>query len=364
MVAVLVLVTLAVAILLAVAVMVSRLVARRRRVYELYELHLSLQDEALLGQVVSMVSQLGGAIRISAQRRLVCGQPFFAVETIAVRGATGMQWRIGVRCEPRSVAGIEAHLRACYPDVSLGRVHDQRPTPIAGRMIVPGYLLRLCKARSFVLALGRFAADGQDGPPLKALATSQMALGQGSVVRLQVTPAPAIAESLARAVYRQRGAAGRSVANGSGSGGSPVAVTDRQSASAQGTQDQGLFWLEVQVCSNDREECWSVAQALAAAPGANRLQVCRPTLRSVLYRRRFARGLAPLLPALSLRSLVSTVELAHLLELPSAAMKGVAVRRNAVPRLPADTDARRGEQLRPSWPATSPVPTAAPLGTP
>ena len=77
-------------------------------------------------------------------------------------------------------------------------------------------------------------------------------------------------------------------------------------------------------------------------------------LRTWLYRRRFPRALPPLFRSPSLRSLVSTAELAHLLELPSAAMKGVAVSRSAVPRLPADTDVRRAGELRPSWPPPTP----------
>ena len=123
--------------------------------------------------------------------------------------------------------------------------------------------------------------------------------------------------------------------------------------SAEETQNQALFWLEAQVCSGDREECWRLAQGLAAERGANRLQVRHMPLRTWLYRRRFPRALPPLFRSPSLRSLVSTAELAHLLELPSAAMKGVAVSRSAVPRLPADTDARRAGELRPRWPAGS-----------
>jgi hypothetical protein len=329
------------------ALAVSRLWARRRRVYALYELHLSLQDEAPFGRVMAMVRQIGGTLRTRPGERLVRGQPFVAFESIAVSGPTEVRWRIGVRCEPRAVRAIEAHIRGCYPDVRLGRVHDEPPTPLDGRMQVPRHLLRLSKAKTFVLALGGSAtAEGQEGPPLKHLATVQTALRHGSVVRLQIAPAPIGAELLARAAYRRREAS---------RGGerdrleffSPL--TRQEMTSAEETQNQALFWLEAQICCNDREECWRLAQGLAAERGANRLQVRHMLLRTWLYRRRFPRGLPPMFRSASLRSLVSTAELAHLLELPSAAMKGVAVRRNAVPRLPADTDARRAGELRSRW---------------
>jgi hypothetical protein len=342
----------AVSALLLGALAVSRLWARRRRVYALYELHLSLQDEAPFGRVAAMVRQIGGTLGARPAERLVRGQPFVAFELIATSEPTQMRWRIGVRCEPRSVRAIEAHIRGCYPDVRVGRVHDEPPTPFAGRMQVPRYLLRLCKAKAFVLSLGGSAtAEGQEGPPLKQLATVQTALRHGSVVRLQIAPAPIGAELLARAAYRRR------EASRGGRGDrleffSPL--TRQEMTSAEETQNQALFWLEALVCSGDREECWRVAQGLAAERGANRLQVRHMPLRTWLYRRRFPRALPPLFRSPSLRALVSTTELAHLLELPSAAMKGVAVSRNAVPRLPADTDARRAGELTSRWPASTP----------
>lgn len=218
-------------------------------------------------------------------------------------------------------------------------------------MQAPRYLLRLCKAKTFVLALGGSAtAEGQEGSPLKQLATVQTALRHGSRVRLQITPAPIGAELLARAAYRRREAS-RGGESDRLEFFSPL--TRQEITSAEDTQNQALFWLEAQVCSDDREECWRVAQGLAAERGANRLQVRHMLLRSWLYRRRFPDALPPLFRSPLLRSLVSTAELAHLLELPSAAMKGVAVSRNAVPRLPADTDARRAGELQTHWPTAT-----------
>ncbi|MGB0096372.1 MAG: hypothetical protein WBP81_28020 [Solirubrobacteraceae bacterium] len=67
-------------------------------------------------------------------------------------------------------------------------------------------------------------------------------------------------------------------------------------------------------------------------------------IRQRLYRRRFPRALGPLIP--SFRSLVSAAEVAHLLELPSARMKGVPVRRVTIPRIPAPPEAARAIRAR------------------
>jgi hypothetical protein len=77
----------------------SRLWARRRRVSALYELHLSLHDEAPFGRVMAMVRQIGGTLRARPAERLVRGQAFVALDLIATLGPTEMRWRIGVRCE-------------------------------------------------------------------------------------------------------------------------------------------------------------------------------------------------------------------------------------------------------------------------
>ena len=67
-------------------------------------------------------------------------------------------------------------------------------------------------------------------------------------------------------------------------------------------------------------------------------------IRQRLYRRRFPRALGPLLP--SFRTLVSAAEVAHLLALPSARMKGVPVRRVTLPRIPAPPEVTRGRRAR------------------
>ena len=99
--------------------------------------------------------------------------------------------------------------------------------------------------------------------------------------------------------------------------------------------------------------CKTVAAAVQSRRGENRLHRRWMIIRQRLYRRRFPRALGPLIP--SFRTLVSAAEVAHLLELPSARMKGVPVRRVTIPRIPAPpgvTRGRRARQAGPSRPAS------------
>jgi hypothetical protein len=113
---------------------------------------------------------------------------------------------------------------------------------------------------------------------------------------------------------------------------------------AERTQNRSLFWLETVVAADSREVCKPVAAAVQSRRGENRLHRRWMIIRRRLYRRRFPRALGPLIP--SFRTLVSAAEVAHLLELPSARMKGVPVRRVTIPRIPAPPEVGRGRRTR------------------
>src|SRR5450755_4139762 len=117
---------------------------------------------------------------------------------------------------------------------------------------------------------------------------------------------------------------------------------------AERTQNRSLFWLEAVVAADTRDACKTVAAAVQSRRGENRLHRRWMIVRQGLYCRRFPRALGPLIP--SVRSLVSAAEVAHLLELPSARMKGVPVRRVTMPRIPAPPGVTRGRRARQAGP--------------
>ncbi|MGA2927980.1 MAG: hypothetical protein ABSG43_18700 [Solirubrobacteraceae bacterium] len=243
-----------------------------------------------------------------------------------------MEWSVNVRCETASVSAPDAAISAAYPDVRVGRRHAEQPVPRTGLLREPGHVMRFRKQRSFVyplLAAGELLAS----PPLEQIARAQIALGAPSVVRFQLTPTASFFEEYARRLYkRHEHTLVRQEHWGLRNEGLSSTLNRAEMSNAQRTQNRSLFWLEVTVAADSVRSCKTVAAAVQSRRGENRLHRRQMIVRQRLYRRRFPRALGPLIP--SLRCLVSAAEAAHLLELPTARMKGVPVRRLTLPRIP------------------------------
>ena len=333
---------------------VRRTRRRRTREYALYQLHLSTHDQAKGQDLEDMVEQIANIIRAWPAARARNGQPYFALELIcgSEEAAAGgeMEWSINVRCEPRSVSALDGAISAAYPDVRLGRVHADQPHPRPAVLREPGHVMRFRKERSFVYSL---IADGESeaSAPLEQIARAQVAQDAASVVRFQLTPTPSFFEELARRLYRRHeNKLVRQERWGLPEGGLTSTFNRAEMQAAEHTQNRSLFWLETVVAADSPEVCKAIAAAVQSRRGENRLHRRWMIIRQGLYRRRFPRALGPLLP--SWRCLVSAAEVAHLLELPSARMKGVPVRRLTLPRIPLPPDIVRARRPR----NTSPQP--------
>jgi hypothetical protein len=333
--------------LLGMILVARRLRRRQRREYQLYELHLSAHDEAKPQDLEDMVESIANIVRVFPAERARSGQPYVAFELICGQGRQGMEWSINVRCEPRSVRALDGAIAAAYPDVRVGRRHADTPTPRAGTLRVPGYVMRFRKERSFVYSL---IADGDElaSPPLEQIARAQIELGQPSIVRFQLTPTPSYFEELARRRYRRHeNKLVRQERWGLPEGGLWSTLNRAEMRAAERTQNRSLFWLETAVAADSMDACKTVAAAVQSRRGENRLHRRWMIIRQGLYRRRFPRALGPVLPSPSLRSLISAAEAAHLLALPTARMKGVPVRRVMLPRIPAPPEVMRAGQVEP-----------------
>ena len=188
---------------LACTLTAKRVRRRGQREYALYELHLSPHDEAKPQDLEDMMEAIANVVRAFPAERARSGQPFLAFELLHGVGPSGaLEWSLGVRCEPRVAVALDAALSAAYPDVRLGHRHGETPQPRDGAFREPPHVMRFTKQRSFVYPL---VASGDElaSPPLEAIAHAQVAAGKPSVVRFQLTPAPAVFDSLARAVYRR-----------------------------------------------------------------------------------------------------------------------------------------------------------------
>ena len=337
-----------------------RTLRRRTRGYALYELHLSTHDQAKGQDLEDMVESIANIVRAWPADRARHGQPYVALELIcsAVDGASGateMEWSINIRCQPRAVTALDGALSAAYPDVRLGRTHGEQPYPRPGVLREPGYVIRFRKERSFVYSL---IADGeqQASSPLEQIARAQVAQDGPSLVRFQLTPTPSTFEELARRLYRHHeNKLARQERWGLREGGLTSTFNRAEMRAAERTQNRSLFWLETVLAADTREVCKAVAAAVQSRRGENRLHRRSMIIRQGLYRRRFRRALGPLVP--SFRSLVSAAEVAHMLELPSARMKGVPVRRVTIPRIPAPPEIVRADRARPAHPTRTPTTT-------
>ena len=334
---------------------VRRARRRRTRTYALYQLHLSTHDQAKGQDLEDMVEQIANIIRAWPADRARNGQPYLALELIcgSEEAAAGREteWSINIRCEPSSVTTLDGAISAAYPDVRLGRVHGERPVPRPGVLREPGYVMRFRKERSFVYSL---IADGEQeaSSPLEQIARAQVGQDAPSVVRFQLTPTPSYFEELARRLYRRHeNKLVRQERWGLPEGGLTSTFNRAEMHAAERTQNRSLFWLETIVAADSREVCKAVAAAVQSRRGENRLHRRWMIIGQGLYRRRFPRALGPPIP--SFGTLVSAAEVAHLLELPSARMKGVPVRRLTIPRIPAPPEIVRAERARAARPSAN-----------
>jgi hypothetical protein len=307
-----------------------RLANRLTRQYGLYEIRLSMHDQARGRDVTDMTEALLNAVREFPEDRARDGQPFVALEAHYSPGPTGaMEWLLCLRCEPELAQTIDGIISSAYPDVRLGYEFTGPPTPITGTLPLPGHVLRFRKARSFVYpSIGEI----EDGParPLETIAQTQAAVGLPSTVRFQLTPCALPIERYARERLRLHDESLRSR-----DGGVLGALNRSEMTTASDAQGHAWCWLEVQVAADSRETANRIAAAMQGRRGSNRLQRRWMILREELYRRRFRSAYPPLLPALTLRTLASAGEVAQLIALPGARMKNVPVRRLALPRIPA-----------------------------
>lgn len=324
---------------------------RLTRDYRRYEIKLSMHDDAKPGDLEHMVEALGAAVRKRYNDRVRDGQPYIAIELWQRLASTGLQWTLCLVCEAHIAATLEGIIASAYPDVRVGREFHEPPQPFAEQPGEPGYVMRYRKRRAFIHPLGdptpAVSQHGKAAPLIEAIAMAQGAVGVPSLVRLQLTPASEQLEERARRAleHHEKRHVNRGRPDHRTDSGSTLDRAEMRSAVE--ARHRSMFYLELQIGSTDWETCNQIGASLTARRGENRLHRRYMVLRQRLYRRRFQTAYPPLLPPTSLRNLISGGELVHLLELPSARMKAVPVRRLTIPRMPAPPDALRASDLDP-----------------
>lgn len=333
---------------------VRRLRRRVRRDYGRFALGLSMHDEAKPEDVVDMAEALADALRRRLGQRLASGQPFCALELVF----DGAEWMLCLVCERERVATLEGIVTQAYPDVWVGREFEGPRLPADCPLQVPGHVLRFRKRHRWMLPLSRDAARSANprqrpSSAIEGIARAQVEAGAPSVVRFQLIP---MAEGLERRLGRQLSAwqrrLQRAALSRAGASGSLTMSQQAQLSSAVAVQDRSLLFLEVQVAAADWEAANAIGSSVIARRGENHLHRRYLRVRQRLYRRRFPQATPPWLPARA--TIVSSAEIAFLLELPSARMKSVPVRRITRPRIPRPPDGCK-PSVRLAQPPAAPV---------
>ncbi|HWK25201.1 MAG TPA: hypothetical protein VNS09_01480 [Solirubrobacter sp.] len=319
---------------------VRRARSRRHREYARYVLHLSSHDEAKPQDVQDLMEAVAHVVRALPTERARSGQPFVAFELDHDVGESGgFEWSLVVRCPPRLVIALDGALSAAYPDARLGRMSGEAPQPSPDRTGEPGFVMRFRKQRGFVYPLLP-GTEEHASPPMEAIAHAQCSLNVPSTIRFTLTPAPDSLEAVAHRLFRRHeNRLVRQERWGLPEAGLHSTLNRAEMTNASRAQNRALFWLELAIAAPNREICRQLAASVQARRGENRLRRRWMPIRQSLYQRRFAAATPPLVP--SPRALISAAEAAHLLALPTARMKGVPVRRVAVPRIPMPPEVLR-----------------------
>jgi hypothetical protein len=318
-----------------------------------YKLVLSQADECTMDGVAAAYEALVQAVRVSLARRLTAGQPWVAIESwfepAVEPGETGRATLV-LLCAPGIRDSALAALRRAYPDLSLRSDPQCRkgaPLELPDPCFEPGHVLRVRKARSWVLPLARGGARaGTNGrSTLAAIVRQQQRAGRVSCVRWCLIPAPDQLDS--RALDALDRLAGRE----------PNAARADGAREALQAAGGAMSFLELQAAIEATPEigrrrresfaalqntCRRLLSPALSQRGANHLTERLMVVRQGLYRRRWIRGAPPLLPDLSGATLMSPRELAVLMELPSLGSEhALPLQRNTVPHLPIPTDVPR-----------------------
>ena len=299
-----------------------------------------------------MVESIANIVRAWPAERIRDGQPYLALELICGARPPRRPARDGVvdqhplRAADRGRAGRRDQRRL-----------PRRPARPRPRRAAPPAAGRAARARvRDAVSQGaqlRLLADRRRRASTRPRRSSRSPAprsrsGAPSIVRFQLTPTPSFFEELARRLYRRH----EQQARAPGALGTARGRADARRSTAPRCAPPSAP--RTAACSGSRpsspptapRRARRVAAAVQSRRGENRLHRRWMIVRQRLYRRRFPRALGPLIPSIAV--LVSAAEVAHLLELPSARMKGVPVRRVTLPRIPAPPGVIRGHRTRPT----------------
>lgn len=303
-----------------------RLRARSCRSYVRLRVEAHRADVASAEAVVAMFEVLHRRLQRRWWRRLLAGQPSFALEA----HHTGCSAWLAVSCQAGSQEAVQGALRTAYPNCRL--------LPVTCTPGAPPALLRIKKHAGFIKRaklIDRF--EHARAPAMNRLLTTLGACGCDAFVQLALTPAPVLFEQRAKRLYR------RHEAHLSERRRDHLRIRDRslvEDVELKGglqVQHRPLFFADLRVVAADRDRCELICAELRAGEAENRLVERGTAVRQGLcglYDRRVQRGEGNPLPCWHTGVFAST-ELAAIWHLPSSDYMAVPLRRSVLPVAPA-----------------------------
>ncbi len=290
-------------------------------------------DRTSVEGVVAMYEALHKRLQRRWWRRLLRGQPSVALEVHHVRAGDGLgRALLAVACPVGMEMMVEAALRSAYPNCRVA------PPDAAQSLRQPQALLRLKKHAGFIKRVKQLDPyELVREPPMDRLMTVMGACGEGALVQLALTPAPAMLERWAKWRYK------RHEDHLSRERREHLWVRDRslvEEAELRGgleVQHRPLYFADVRVLAQTRRGCEQIASELRAEGAENRLVERGTTVRHGLlglYSRRVLRGEGNPCPGLR-KGVMASTELAALWHAPSIDYATVPFARGALPLAPA-----------------------------
>ena len=332
---------------------------RRHRRYTVFQLKAYRDEGVSLEQLRSLVSSWSNLMFVRSRRfqRFFWGAPTLTLRVFATpeplradtdsgalassdeHSPTEVMWLIQIPRDPVLEKTFSEGFVDAYKDTRLVRIdRDHRWSREITRLSRQVVRLKKVQGLPFTLlaagtrAAGDSFAEGFQAPLSDRLAASLSAHREPVELQLALTVVPRPFDRFVHILSRRQGSS--STSRG------PIAVAEGQNI-ANASASEAHFFVDMRVAAQRYDVARDVAASFSGAAGGDtQLRERRPVLRRSIYRKRFRDGLANPLPSW-LHSVYSVSEISLLWQMPSRDLKGVAIERTNMPRIPAPPEVWR-----------------------
>jgi Replication-relaxation len=333
---------------------------RRRRRYTVFQLK-SYRDEGVsLEQLRSLISSWSNLMFVRSRRfqRFFWGAPTLTLRVFATpeplrsggdseieasskeHSPTEVMWLIQMPSDPSLEKAFSEGFVDAYKDTRLVRIsRDHRWSREITRL--SREVVRLKKVRRIPFTLlaagtrnaGDTLVEGFQAPLSDRLAATLSAYREPVELQLAMTVVPRPFDRLIHALSRKHGSS-------SSASSSPITAAEGQNI-AKASASETHFFVDMRIAAQHYEVARDVAASFSGAAGGDtQLRERRPVLRRSIYRGRFRDGTSNPIPSW-LHSVYSVSEISLLWQMPSRDLKGVAIERTNMPRIPAPPEVWR-----------------------